>query len=199
MGSTRLLNYKKGISYPSNCNLASCRNLRVCVNNQNQDQTAQRKIPDQFQADYKKEPQPVPVVHSSAYLKASATNVDEDAQTSYQVESTNQERDPTSITRFEGNALDWTLQKVDKALNVLEEQPLPLQREVFDASTSPAAKALGKGLKAAAEVTLQAGYEASKAAAPVGKWALKMGIRLASDLYIQLKNREDNQKDRGSQ
>jgi hypothetical protein len=45
--------------------------------------------------------------------------------------------------------------RVDRALNQLEEQPLPLQREVFDASTSLAAKALGKGLKAAAEVTLQ--------------------------------------------
>lgn len=46
-------------------------------------------------------------------------------------------------------------------------------------STPPAGTAASKGVTTAAKVTMQVGGEVLKAAAPVGKWALQQGFKLA--------------------
>ena len=47
--------------------------------------------------------------------------------------------------------------RVDRSLDELEHHPLPLQQRIYEISRGPAAEATGRGLQAAAEVTLKVG------------------------------------------
>ena len=62
---------------------------------------------------------------------------------------------PLDETPYEGNLLQWTLKKVDQSLDEIEHHPLPLQQELYDISRGPVGQATGKGLQAAAEITVK--------------------------------------------
>ena len=61
-----------------------------------------------------------------------------------------------------------------------------------------AGKAASQGVTTAAQVTVEVGTQAIKAAVPVGKWALQQGFKLAVGVVRQgmaaAKKDEDNKK-----
>lgn len=86
------------------------------------------------------------------------------------------------VEPFKGNALQWALMRVDEKLSDLEDKP-PKPAQLFvEATRSPAGTAAAKGLGAAAQLTAAATAEAVKAAAPIGKWAVKQGLTAAMGL-----------------
>ncbi|PNW80010.1 hypothetical protein CHLRE_08g374100v5 [Chlamydomonas reinhardtii] len=80
------------------------------------------------------------------------------------------------------NVLLSALRNVDRSLDELEQNPLPLQREIYELSRSPVGTATGSALTTAAKVTVAATKEAVKAAVPVGRWVLREGARAAMAL-----------------
>ncbi|KAG2484554.1 hypothetical protein HYH03_016689 [Edaphochlamys debaryana] len=81
-----------------------------------------------------------------------------------------------------GSRLAEVIKRVDRSLDELEQKPLPLQREIYQASRSPVGKATGIALEAAAKVTVAATKEAVKVAVPMGQWVLKEGAKAAMAL-----------------
>ncbi|KAG2422560.1 hypothetical protein HXX76_015940 [Chlamydomonas incerta] len=81
-----------------------------------------------------------------------------------------------------GNVLMSALRNVDRSLDELEQNPLPLQREIYELSRSPVGTATGSALTTAAKVTVAATKEAVKAAVPVGQWVLREGAKAAMSL-----------------
>lgn len=54
-----------------------------------------------------------------------------------------------------GTALERALRKVDRSLDEIEENPLPLQQQLYDISRGPLGQATGKGFQAAAGLTIK--------------------------------------------
>ncbi|KXZ43877.1 hypothetical protein GPECTOR_78g65 [Gonium pectorale] len=80
------------------------------------------------------------------------------------------------------NSLLWALKRVDRSLDELEANPLPLQREMYELSRSPVGTATSSAITTAAKVTVAATKEAVKAALPVGQWVVKEGAKAAFSL-----------------
>lgn len=75
---------------------------------------------------------------------------------------------------------------LDKKLDQLEANPLPLQSQIYALSQSPVGSATGSAMEAAAKLTVQASKEAFKAALPVGQWLAKEGAKAAVSLAAQV-------------
>ncbi|PSC75612.1 ABC transporter substrate-binding [Micractinium conductrix] len=117
-------------------------------------------------------PQPVPVEHSSSYLLRNRRQLSADDAAELR-----QQRGVDEP--FSGSAVEWVLRKADESLDEIEENPPEYAKVLYDLSTGPVGKAASAGVTTAAKVTVQVGAEALKAAAPVGKWALQQGVKLA--------------------
>lgn len=126
-------------------------------------------------------PRPVPVVHSPAYLyQMGVTELKsgEDVEESEAMEPAVAIR-PTSKAVTSGNPLERALASADDILNDLEHNPDPATQAIWNVSNSTAGQTAAKGVRGAAELTVQAGAQAVKLAAPVGAWAVKQGVRVA--------------------
>ncbi|KIZ03147.1 hypothetical protein MNEG_4811 [Monoraphidium neglectum] len=84
------------------------------------------------------------------------------------------------------NALMWALEKVDRQLDQIEQDPPALLKASYDVANGPVGSATSKGVQAAAKVTLAATTQAVKAAAPIGSWALREGFKVASKAAVGL-------------
>lgn len=71
------------------------------------------------------------------------------------------------------------LQKVDKSLDNVEENPPAYAKAIYKISSGPVGEAASKGAAAAAKITVEVGTKAIKAAAPVGKWVVSQGFKAA--------------------
>jgi hypothetical protein len=90
-----------------------------------------------------------------------------------------QEDDPA------GNVVDWALRKADKSLEEIEQNPPAYAKALYDLTNGPVGTAAGKGVATAAKLTAQAGAQALKAAAPVGKWIVTQGVKAAAGAVAQ--------------
>ena len=101
---------------------------------------------------------------------------------------------------FEGNAVEWMLRKADRSLDQVEENPPAYAKAIYDLSTGPVGAAASKGAATAAKLTLQAGTEALKAAAPVGKWLITNGAKAVAGAVVQgLSSSLRSKKDKDTQ
>lgn len=71
---------------------------------------------------------------------------------------------------------------MDRSLDELEANPLPLQREIYELSRSPVGTATSTALSTAARVTVTATKEAVRAAVPLGQWVFREGTKAAVSL-----------------
>ena len=79
-------------------------------------------------------------------------------------------------------AVRWTTPADGAAASIsplFSQTPLLAPPQPLPPSLALAGKAASAGVTTAAKVTVQVGAEALKAAAPVGKWALQQGVKLA--------------------
>jgi len=101
------------------------------------------------------------------------------------------------------NALVWALEKVDRQLDRIEQDPPALLKASYSVANGPVGTATGRGVQAAAKLTMAATTQAVKAAAPVGAWALKEGFKVASRAAVGLvarameQQRQQEKKDGG--
>lgn len=139
-------------------------------------------------------PQPVPVEHSSAYLLRNRRQL-----ATAQEEEQRVQQDSSSEP-FNGTAMEWMLRKADESLDEIEENPPEYAKRIYDISTGPIGKAASSTVTSAAKVTVKVGTEAFKAAVPVGKWALREGMKLAVGAVAKgisaaaSSKKEDNEK-----
>lgn len=75
---------------------------------------------------------------------------------------------------------------MDRQLDQIEENPPLLLKATYDVANGPVGTATGKGVQAAARLTMAATTQAVKAAAPIGSWALKEGFKVASRAAVGL-------------
>lgn len=116
-------------------------------------------------------PSPVPVQHSESYLLRQRRPSEEyDRPRSRAAE----EQEP-----FTGNAIQWTLRKWDQRMKQEELNPSSSTQTAWKVGSGSAGTAAGKGVSAAAKLSLTAGQEIVKAAVPASKWALSQGLALA--------------------
>lgn len=149
------------------------------------------------------EPEPVPIIHSSAYQQTLVQNrispgstVDDEPAPAVKVLTT-----PTPSrtmimrrqrvqsmsssdgdTTQDGSAIEWALRKADASLDELEVNPLPVQKVIYGISRGPVGTATTQAVQAAAKLTMQATVKAAQIAAPIGKWALTEGAKAAMGL-----------------
>jgi hypothetical protein len=91
----------------------------------------------------------------------------------------------------------WSvLLRVDEQLNEVEQHPSQVQQALFEFSDGPVGRATGKGVQAAAKITMTATIEAAKVAAPVGKWALQQGFKAAVGL-VSYAREQERQRSKG--
>lgn len=84
--------------------------------------------------------------------------------------------------------------RVDDQLNEVEQHPSQVHRAIYDFTNGPVGQATSKGVQTAAKFTMTATFEAAKAAAPVGKWALQQGFKAAVGLVGAAMESERQQK-----
>ncbi len=93
-----------------------------------------------------------------------------------------------------GNAVDWVLRKVDQSLDAVEDNPPAYAKAIYELSTGPVGTAASKGAVAAAKLTAEAGSQAIRAAAPVGKWVVSQGFKLIASAVITSLTGKDRRK-----
>ncbi|GIL86383.1 hypothetical protein Vretimale_11671 [Volvox reticuliferus] len=126
-------------------------------------------------------PSPPSLIHSPVYVQkalikssADSTNASLESTSTSSLLDVDMERNAR-----DGNSLLWALKQVDRSLDELEQNPLPLQREIYELSRSPVGTATSSALTTAARVTVAATKEAVKAAVPVGQWVITEGTKAA--------------------
>lgn len=133
-----------------------------------------------------------PIIHTPAYLQQTQqllvpqipnSSMDESLQPQLQ-----QQADMSS------NAIVWALRKVDDQLNEVEQHPSQVHKAIYDFTNGPVGQATSKGVQTAAKFTMTATFQAAKAAAPVGKWALQQGFKAAVGLVSAAMESERQQK-----
>ncbi|KAK9837130.1 hypothetical protein WJX81_005014 [Elliptochloris bilobata] len=120
-------------------------------------------------------PEPVPVQHSPTYLMKHRELLVETAEQSGLASVRGEEP-------FAGGAVEWAVRRVDASLDEAEDAPPAAAKALWAVARGPVGSATARGVTAAALVTVKAGTTALKAAAPVGKWALKQGVKAAFGL-----------------
>ncbi|KAL4858789.1 Nuclear pore complex protein NUP62 [Chlorella vulgaris] len=80
---------------------------------------------------------------------------------------------------FSGNAMEWVLRKADESLDEIEDNPPEYVKTIYEVSNGPIGKTASATVTTAAKATVLVGANALKAAAPLGKWALQQGFKLA--------------------
>lgn len=145
-------------------------------------------------------PSPVPIMHSSAYIEQTRAGSNEAEQTEPKAI---RKALPTksSSSSSSGGLLMETLQSIDDHLQSIEEKPSPLHQTLFDMSQGPVAQAAGRGLEAAAGMTLKVGEALAptvrKVAAPVAEWALSNGTKAAQALVLEAARRIGESRSKG--
>jgi len=91
----------------------------------------------------------------------------------------------TAEDSFTGNAVDWVLRKADRSLDELEENPPVYAKVLYELSTGPVGSAASKGATAAVKLTLKAGTQVLRTAAPVGKWILTNGAMAVAGALVK--------------
>ncbi|GIL64403.1 hypothetical protein Vafri_18242 [Volvox africanus] len=126
-------------------------------------------------------PSPPSLIHSPVYVQKALMKSSGDTTTASvasmstsSLSDVDQEKD--------SNSLLWALKQVDRSLDELEQNPLPLQKEIYELSRSPVGTATSSAFTTAARVTVAATKEAVKAAVPVGQWVIKEGTKAAISL-----------------
>ncbi|KAF5830457.1 hypothetical protein DUNSADRAFT_14554 [Dunaliella salina] len=139
-------------------------------------------------------PAPVPVVHSSTYMKSLQSNAaaqepegpaDIPVEPVFQLSKAPAHRRSSSTD----NALEWAMCRADRNLDELERNPLPLQKAFYALSRGPVGEMTSSAAQAAAKLTLTAGKEVTRASIPVGKWALTEGMKAAGGLIQAQRSR----------
>ncbi|GLC46532.1 hypothetical protein PLESTF_001966300 [Pleodorina starrii] len=150
-------------------------------------------------------PSPPSLIHSPVYVQKAL--IKQSAASS----PTSSSSPPASVARLsnvdderDGNSLMWALKQVDRSLDELEQNPLPLQREIYELSRGPVGTATSSALGTAAKVTVAATREAVKAAVPVGQWVVREGAKAAVSLVsramaesAKLQQQQQQDKDGG--
>lgn len=144
-------------------------------------------------------PEPVPVIHSAAYMievRSAELKVRKDVvESSDDVPSTTSRYNSIDEEDFQGNAIEWALARADESLTEMEKNPSPATEAIWRVSQSPVGEAAGRGIRSAARLTVTAGAEALKIAAPVGAWAFKKGLKAAVGLVTIMAS--DSKKKKG--
>ncbi|GMH35727.1 hypothetical protein BSKO_03595 [Bryopsis sp. KO-2023] len=141
-------------------------------------------------------PRPVPVIHSPAYLyQMGVTELksEEGIEESDTRESVFSSR-PAGKVMSSGNPFEQALASADNMLNNLEQNPDPATQAIWKATNSSAGQTAAKGVRGAAEFTVQAGTQAVKMAAPIGAWAVQQGLRVALDMMSQSSKKDKQSK-----
>ncbi|KAI8463437.1 MAG: hypothetical protein J3K34DRAFT_526998 [Monoraphidium minutum] len=125
-------------------------------------------------------PEPLAVMHSGAFMRQ-RRGLPAVSVTSSLDESAAPRRGAAA-----DNALLWALQKVDRQLDQIEADPPKLLKDAYGVANGPVGAATGRGVQAAARLTVAATSRAVKAAAPVGSWALREGFKAASKAAVGL-------------
>lgn len=139
-------------------------------------------------------PEPVPVIYSTTFIQHSRRQGSQQSQDMGSSGSPPQQPE-VSVTSTSGrraagdeeaeppgNVFMGALRQVDRSLDELEHNPLPLQREIYEISRGPVGSAASTALSAAAQVTVAATKEAVKAALPIGQWMMAEGAKAAVKL-----------------
>ncbi|CAD7701932.1 unnamed protein product, partial [Ostreobium quekettii] len=120
-------------------------------------------------------------------------------------ESTEPEPVPTrsmksqSLEEFDGTPLEWALSRADETLDEMERNPNQATLALWRASRSPVAAVTAAGVRGAASLTLTAGTNALKVAAPVGLWAVREGFKAAIGFLSVLASENKKSKRRKRQ
>lgn len=136
-------------------------------------------------------PEPVPIIHSTAFIREH--NAALLATDKLQLQQAGTEDDDEKVD-LSGSALVWALKRVDKSLDEIEMNPSTYQKAIYDVSRGPVGQATAKGVEAAAKLTVNATVEAAKLAAPVGKWAVKEGTKVAFGLFSKAMQQQNEQQ-----
>ncbi|GLI71475.1 hypothetical protein VaNZ11_016613 [Volvox africanus] len=129
-------------------------------------------------------PSPPSLIHSPVYVQKALMKSSADS-TTVSVASTSNSPLSDVDQEKDSNSLLWALKQVDRSLDELEQNPLPLQREIYELSRSPVGTATSSAFTAAARVTVAATKEAVKAAVPVGQWVITEGTKAAISLMTR--------------
>ncbi|EFJ40480.1 hypothetical protein VOLCADRAFT_108143 [Volvox carteri f. nagariensis] len=125
-------------------------------------------------------PSPPSLIHSPVYVQKAITKPSADSTPApTAAPSRLPDTDDGQDADNGDNSLLWALKQVDRSLDELEQNPLPLQKEIYELSRSPAATATSSAISTAARVTVAATKEAVKAAVPVGQWMVREGAKAA--------------------
>ncbi|KAG2430049.1 hypothetical protein HYH02_013876 [Chlamydomonas schloesseri] len=132
-------------------------------------------------------PSPPSLIHSPVYVQNKLIKPSADGAAVLPPASSSgsyglEDEEELSAAGSSGNVLMSALRNVDRSLDELEQNPLPLQREIYELSRSPVGTATSSALTTAAKVTVAATKEAVKAAVPVGQWVLREGAKAAMGL-----------------
>lgn len=76
--------------------------------------------------------------------------------------------------------MEWVLRKADESLDEIEDNPPEYVKTIYEVSNGPIGKTASATVTTAAKATVLVGANALKAAAPLGKWALQQGFKLAA-------------------
>ncbi|GBF90223.1 hypothetical protein Rsub_03356 [Raphidocelis subcapitata] len=128
-------------------------------------------------------PAPLAVVHSAAFVRSRQRQPSASAAP---LAAPPAALPPARTEPQAGNAIVWALRKVDAQLDRIEADPPALLQASYKVANSPVGAVTGRGVQAAARLTMAATSQAVKAAAPIGGWALKEGFKAASKAAVGL-------------
>lgn len=144
-------------------------------------------------------PEPVPIVHSSAYLVQKRRQEKREACDISTPASTLSNDGRWDEEPFTGNAVQFLLRKGDNTLDQIETAPGSVSVALERAMSSPAAQIAGYVAKSGARLTAKATQEALEAGLPVARKMAVQGLTLAGKAIEAGLRSEGQRRERGQQ